>query len=321
MKKKILLLSGDPNSVNSELIFKTWKKLNYSTRKKIYLISSYDLIKAQFKKLKYSIKIVKVKNLKENIKGNNLKIINLDINFKNPFNISKKNRSKFVLNCLNTAHKLALGKEVVGVINCAIDKKLLKKKGTGVTEYLSTKCGVKNDKEVMMIRNKNLSVVPITTHIDVKQVSGKINSRKIVNKIKTVQTWFKDQFKKKPKIGILGLNPHNAELRRDSEERKIIIPAIKKLSNLRYNIKGPLVSDTLFINDYKKFDVIVGMFHDQVLSPFKAIYKFNAINITLGLKYLRVSPDHGTAVNLIGKNKADIKSLIECINFLNKSKK
>ena len=80
------------------------------------------------------------------------------------------------------------------------------------------------------------------------------------------------------------------------------------------------ISDTLFINDYKKFDVIVGMFHDQVLSPFKAIYKFNAINITLGLKYLRASPDHGTAVNLIGKNKVNTQSLIEVRNFLSKFK-
>ena len=80
----------------------------------------------------------------------------------------------------------------------------------------------------------------------------------------------------------------------------------------------PLVSDTIFINDYKKFDVIVGMFHDQVLSPFKALFKFNAINITLGLKYLRVSPDHGVAKNLIGKNIADATSLLQCINFINK---
>ncbi len=319
--KKILLLSGDPNSINSELIFKTWKKLNHSVRKKIYLISSYDLIKAQFKKLKYPLKIIKVKNLSENVKGNYLKIINLDIKFKKPFKISEKDRSKFILNCLNTAHELALNEEVAGVINCAIDKRLLKKEKTGVTEYLASKCKVKSDKEVMLIRNKSLSVVPITTHIDVKEISRKINKKKIVNKIMTINTWFKNNNKKKPKIGILGLNPHNAELRKKSEENKIIIPAIKKLTALKLNIKGPLVSDTLFINDYKKFDVIVGMFHDQVLSPFKAIYKFNAINITLGLKYLRVSPDHGTAVNLIGKNKANTKSLIECINFLSKFKK
>ena len=120
---------------------------------------------------------------------------------------------------------------------------------------------------------------------------------------------------------MLGLNPHNAEFRKNSEENKIIAPVVKKLSKKGYKIKGPLISDTLFIENYKEFDVIVGMYHDQVLSPFKTLFKFDAINITLGLKYLRVSPDHGTAVNLIGKNKANIVSLMRCIDFIKKNKK
>ena len=89
----------------------------------------------------------------------------------------------------------------------------------------------------------------------------------------------------------------------NSEEKKIIIPSIQALKRRGINLIGPLVSDTLFIEDYKKFDVIVGMYHDQVLTPFKTIFKFDAINVTLGLKYLRVSPDHGVAKKLIFKNK------------------
>ena len=79
---------------------------------------------------------------------------------------------------------------------------------------------------------------------------------------------------------------------------------------------GPYSADTIFINDYKKFDVIIGMYHDQVLSPFKALFKFDAINITLGLKYSRMSPDHGTAFNLIKKNKASPESLQKCFSFI-----
>ena len=124
--------------------------------------------------------------------------------------------------------------------------------------------------------------------------------------------------KKKPKIGILGLNPHNAELREKSEEKKIIIPAIKKMRKSGFNVHGPLVADTLFIEDFKKYDVIVGMYHDQVITPFKTIFKFDAINVTLGLKYLRVSPDHGTAINLVGKNNANYNSLLNSIKFINK---
>ena len=125
-------------------------------------------------------------------------------------------------------------------------------------------------------------------------------------------------FKKNAKIGVLGLNPHNAELRKNSEEVDEIIPAIKNLKKLGYKVFGPLVSDTIFINNYRKYDVIVGMYHDQVLTPFKSIFKFKAINLTLGLEYLRVSPDHGVAKDIIKKNKANFQSLLECIKFINK---
>ena len=170
----------------------------------------------------------------------------------------------------------------------------------------------------MMIKGKNLSVCPITTHLDLKDVSKNINSNKIIAKVHTIQNWYKRFYKKKPKIGIMGLNPHNAELRDKSEEVNQIIPAIKKLNKLGFNVKGPLVADTLFVKDYKNFNIIVGMYHDQILTPFKSIYKFNAINVTLGLKYLRVSPDHGVGKDIIKKNIADYSSLLDCIKFINK---
>ena len=122
---------------------------------------------------------------------------------------------------------------------------------------------------------------------------------------------------KRPRIGLLGLNPHNAEFRKGSEEITLIIQSVKSLKK-NINITGPLISDITFVKDYNNYDVIVGMYHDQVLSPFKSIFKFDAINLTLGLKYLRASPDHGTAANLIGKKKADPMSLIKCVEFINK---
>ena len=114
-----------------------------------------------------------------------------------------------------------------------------------MTEYLAEKCKVKDNSEVMLIKNKNFAVSPITTHIDVNEISKKINSKIIFNKIFTIHNWYKDEFKKKPKIGVLGLNPHNAELRVNSEEKRIIIPSILKLKkgcehkrtfNCRYSI-------------------------------------------------------------------------------------
>ena len=169
----------------------------------------------------------------------------------------------------------------------------------------------------MMIYNKKLSVVPLTTHIKIKNISKEINVSLIVKKINTLNLFYKKIFKKKPRIGILGLNPHNSELSKNSEECLKIIPAITILKKKSYDIDGPLVADTIFMNNYKKYDVIVGMYHDQVLAPFKTLFHFNAINITLGLKYLRVSPDHGPATDIVKKDKANYLSLLECVKFIN----
>lgn len=318
MNKKIIILSGDPNSINSELIFKSWKKINSVTKKKIYFISNFNLLKKQFKKLNYRANLLKVKNIFDFPNDKRLKVVDINLKFKNPFGISKKSSAKFIKNSLDYAHNISLKNNVAGIINCPIDKTLFKKNKIGVTEYLAKKCNIKNNKEVMLIWNEKFSVTPITTHIDIREISKKINKNLIINKIKTLNWFFKEKFKRKPRIGIMGLNPHNAELRNDSEEKKIIIPLISKLKNLGISVKGPYVADTVFINEYKNFDVLVGMYHDQVLAPFKTIFKFNAINVTLGLKYLRVSPDHGTSKNIIGRNKANPISLIKCIKFVNK---
>ncbi len=316
--KKIILVSGDPNSINSEILFKSLKKIKKSIKKKIYLISNYKLIQEQLKKLNFSLKICKVKNLNDRNNESALKILNVSLKFNKPFDVSFKNASKFVINSIDLAHNLSLNKNVLGLINCPINKNLLKEKNIGITEVLARKCKIKNNSEVMLIRNKKLAVSPITTHIDVKDISKSIKSQVIINKVLTIHNFYKKFFKKVPKIGILGLNPHNAEMKINSEEKKIIIPSIIKLKRKGVNLNGPLVTDTLFIENFKKYDVLVGMYHDQVLTPFKTIYKFDAINITLGLKYLRVSPDHGVAKKLIFKNKANPNSLIECINFINK---
>jgi len=318
MKKSIIIVGGDPNSINSEIIFKSWKKISKNIKNRIFLISNYKLIKAQFKKLKYPINMKIVKNLNEISRDGKLKIINLDLKFKNPFKVPKKPASNFVINSLNLAHKLALNENVTGIINCAISKNLLNKKDIGVTEFFSSKCKIKKNSEVMLIQNSKFSVSPITTHLDVKQISKNIKKDVIISKVITLNNWFKKTFKKKPRVGILGLNPHNAELRKNSEEITKIIPAINKLKNLKININGPLVADTVFVDEYKSYDVIFGMYHDQILPAFKTIFKFDAINVTIGLNYLRVSPDHGTAKYLIGKNRANIKSFLNCIKFINR---
>ena len=322
MNNKIIIVAGDPNSINTEIINKCWKKINFQIKKNIYLVGNYKLINKQFKKLRIRNKVKKVINFYDRTSPNSLKIIDVPLKFKDPFKIPLNNASKYLITCLDLAHKLAKNKNIKGLINCPIDKKLIMStKKKGVTEFLADKCGITDKSEIMMIHNKNFSVVPLTTHINIKNVSKQINSKLIIKKITSLNHNFKKIFKKKPKIGILGLNPHNGEMKINTEEHLEIQPAISLLKKKKLDIEGPLVADTIFIKDYKKFDVIVGMYHDQVLTPFKTLFHFNAINITLGLDYVRVSPDHGPAVNLIGKNKANYQSLFECIKFINNLKR
>ncbi len=317
MNKKILIVAGDPNSINSEIIYKVWKKISKNTKNNLYLIANYNLYLKQFKRLNFSINIVKVKNINDKVNLSSLKVIDVPLNFKDPFNVNFKEASKYVIKSLNLAYSLVKNKSVRSIINCPINKNLIKSSGKiGVTEFFASKCKVKKSSEVMLIHNKKFSVVPLTTHLDIKDVSKKITSHLMIRKLYTLNKDFKKLFKINPKIAVLGLNPHNSEFKKASEEVRIIRPCVLKLKKKGLKIEGPLVADTIFINKYKNYNVIVGMYHDQVLAPFKTIFKFNAINITLGLSFLRVSPDHGPASELIGKNKADYKSLFQCIKFV-----
>ncbi len=308
MKNLIAITAGEPESINSEIIAKTWNKIRF--KNKLLFIGNYSLLKNQFKKLNFNLPLNLIRELK-NFKKEKLNI--LDVKLSNS-SISKK---KYILNCIDLAHEFSLKGKIKGFITAPINKSVLGKNFLGITEYLAYKNKVKN-KEIMLIYNKKLSVVPLTTHLEIKDIFKNITFSLIKNKILSLSENYKKTFKKNPRIALLGLNPHNSENKSDSVENRIVKPAIIYLKKKKINISGPYSSDTIFMKKNRKnFDVIVGMYHDQVLAPFKTLYEFDAINITLGLKYLRVSPDHGTASNLIGKNIATPQSLISAIKFLN----
>ena len=185
MKKKIIIVAGDPNSINSEIIYKSLKKINNNLKKKIFIISNFKLLKEQFKRLKYNLNLTKVKNLDEIIRGNSVKILDIKLKFNDPFNVSFKHSSNYVIESLELAHKYASEGKALGIINCAINKKLLKKEKIGVTEFLASKSRIKNNSEVMLIYNNKFAVSPITTHIDIKDISRKLR-KNIIEKISTI---------------------------------------------------------------------------------------------------------------------------------------
>ena len=319
MKNLICIISGEPNSINSEIIGKVLKMKKKFNRQNFFIIGNYRLIKKQFDQLKSNIKLKKIIRIDNYDFAKNNFVLDVPLEFKNPFKVPIKNKRSYIMNCFKIAIDLAKKREVAGFINCPINKfETFGLRTMGITEFLAKKEKVLG-KEAMLIYNKSLSVSPITTHIKIKNVSKKITKKNIIDKSLTINNFYKKRFNIKPKIGILGLNPHNFEFRKESEESKTIIPAIKTLKKNKVFVYGPISGDTAFNNQSKKkYDVIIGMYHDQVLSPFKALYNFDAINVTLGLPYIRVSPDHGTGEGIIKKNLANPKSLVECIKFFSK---
>ena len=320
MNKCIAIIAGEPNSISSEIIFKSWKLKNQFIHKPLFVIGSIRLLNLQRKKLKYQIKIKKINDRFRinDLKGEKLPVYDIKYNQKKPFEKISNKSNKYIFKCFDAATKFVKDKKILGFINCPISKEhLFKNKYQGITEFLSKKTGEIGN-EVMLIYNKKLSTSPVTTHIPLSQVNKKISQYKIVKKVKIVNNFYKKIFNKKPNFAILGLNPHNFSLSKKSEEKEIINKAIKTLIKLKIRVTGPVSPDSSFMIFKKyKFDVIIGMYHDQVLAPFKALYNFKAINITLGLPYIRISPDHGVAENITGKKIANPRSLIESIKFFN----
>ncbi|MDC0961550.1 4-hydroxythreonine-4-phosphate dehydrogenase PdxA [Candidatus Pelagibacter sp.] len=314
--KPIIIVAGEPNSIFFELFFKVIKKKINSP---IILIASKKLITKQAKILKKKINFDITNEFEIIQKKNNLKKINLiDVDFKQSSGFSKitTKSNHYIANCFDVAIKLLKNNVSNKFINGPISKKtFLKKKFNGITEYLANKTNTK--KFAMIIYNKNLSVCPLTTHLPIKYVSKKIDKSEIINKVKLIDNFWKKKFNKKVKIGATGLNPHCESIDGFNEDKKIILPTIKKLKKLKYNIEGPLPADTIFLkNNRKKFDLIIGMYHDQVLAPIKTLFEYDAINITIGLPFIRVSPDHGPNESMLGKNKSNYLSLFNSIKFL-----
>ena len=272
--------------------------------------------KNQFKK---KLKILNLKKIND-IYVNNKTINLIDIKLQRS-SISKldiKLKKDYIKSSFDVAFKLIKNGFTNKLINGPINKSsFLDKKYLGITEYISKKFNKKN--VGMLIYNKYLSVCPLTTHLPLKLVAKKVTKNLIEQKIEMINNFYKKHLKIKPKIAVSGINPHCESILRFNEDDKIIKSAIRSKSKNRIDVKGPFPADTLFLKaNRKKFNVILGMYHDQVLTPMKTLFEYDAINITMGLPFLRISPDHGPNEKMIGKNKSNPLSLIRSLDFLDK---
>ena len=318
--KPIIIVAGEPNSVFLEIFFKALKYKKYKSP--MILICSLKILNLQMKKFKIKkrINLLEISKLKSyNLNNKSINLINVNFNQKKVFEKISNTSNRYIQNCFEVAFDLIKNQYSNKFINGPISKKsFLNKKFLGITEFIAKKFSTK--KNAMLIYNKELSVCPVTTHLPLKFVSNSIKKKVIHEKIDLINRFYKKNFNIKPRIGVLGLNPHCETIDKFNEDEKIIKPIIKYLKKSRYNVSGPLSADTAFLkNNRKNFDVILGMYHDQVLTPIKTLFEYDAINITLGLPFTRISPDHGPNQKMLGENISNPLSLIKAISFLEKN--
>ncbi len=220
---------------------------------------------------------------------------------------------------LDRATEAALEGEIDALVTAPLSKASVRLSGArdfmGHTEYLAERS--KTRTFAMMFHSDRLKVALVTTHVPLKQVAASITTRKIVRVTRLANEAVKRLGCSLPRIGVAGLNPHAGEdAAFGDEDEKIVAPAVRQAAEQAMNVEGPMPADTLFHRAYKgEYDLIVAMYHDQALAPFKMIAFDTGVNVTLGLPFVRTSVDHGTAFDIAGRGMASEKSLFEAIKL------
>ncbi len=222
------------------------------------------------------------------------------------------------LDCIQVALRLIKSGKLDVLVTAPVNKHTINQCGcpfTGHTEYLAQACKVKDF--AMMLTGGPFKVVLVTRHIALREVPKALTKEKIYRALRLSVFALKKYFGiSHPRLGVCGLNPHSGdEGILGKEESKIIGPAVRKAKKMAL-IEGPLSADTLFYSALQgKFDAVVAMYHDQGLIPLKTYAFHQGVNLTLGLPFVRTSPDHGSAYDIAGKNKANPGSMIEAIKL------
>jgi len=315
MSKKIAITLGDPGGIGPDICVMMAER--YINKYHI-VITDPTLLLNSSKKLNKKISINELKSIRETPKSGShlINVLPIKLNKKNKPGCMNPENASFVIEAIETAAKGCLNDDFDAMVTGPISKSILNQGGfkiSGHTELLAEIC---NSKSIMMLMNDKLKVTLQTIHMPLKKVPQEITKKNIIEKIKIINYDLINKFGiKKPKILVCGLNPHAGEEGiLGDEEINIIKPAIMSLRKLGINIDGPIPADTAFIDKFiNKYDVIHTMYHDQGLPVIKYDNFSKTTNVTLGLPIIRVSVDHGTATDLVGKGIVNISSFVQSL--------
>lgn len=317
---KAVFTCGDINGIGPEIAIKSFQRLFDKKKNEclIYIAPQnvfefyYDHLKSKFP--------FKYVTVNEEFSHNYLNIIKLNDTIFAPGKISGRSGKISYLSIIKSLELIKAQKADV-LITSPISKEAIYKGGIIIPGHTELLAKFDNSRDyLMMFLSNQIKAALLTIHEPIKNIPELIDESKIISAVKMLNLTAKKDFGiMKPKIALLGLNPHAGENGLiGNEEKEIIIPTIKKLKQ-NYILDGPFVPDAFWGNKiFKKYDIILGMYHDQVLIPFKLLHFNSGVNFTAGLSLIRTSPDHGTAFDIAGKMTADPSSLLNSYYFARK---
>ena len=317
----LILTPGEPAGIGAEITIKSWQ----AGQRDICVIESPNRMADLAAKLGISLSICTITHPDQfTASDESLHVIPIDWPVTPVFGLPNHRNGKVVVDAISTAAAFCRNGSAAGMVTNPIQKATLYKAGfkyPGHTEFLASVASVEPGGPMMMLASNKLRVVPLTTHIPFQEVPNSISKESIITAVQLLDANLKRFFGlSNPRIAIAGLNPHageNGNIGR--EDQDIIQPAITNLQQSGFEVTGPFPSDTLFHPEARKsYDAVIGMYHDQVLIPIKTIDFFGSVNVTLGLNFIRTSPDHGTGLDIAGSGNARPDSLMAAINLARK---
>lgn len=322
-QKVILVSAGDPASISTEITIKAIESSKINNKIKPIIVTNSCLIEECKKIINSDIKVNKIEDVINfsDYKDNYLNIISIEFNEKvlcGKPNIKYANFiENSIIKCVETERRSIAS----AIVTNPISKNIMYRSGfkfQGHTDFLSS-LSIKKKSPVMMLVTNELKTIPLTIHVPIENVPKLISKDLIELTVNIARESLVSLFNiPKPRIVVTGLNPHageNGDI--GIEEKKIIIPALNNVKN-KHNcfLIGPVSADSVFSSKKRcGYDVVICMYHDQALIPIKTLDFFGGVNVTLGLDFIRTSPDHGTGFDIAGKNIANPQSLTSAINL------
>jgi 4-hydroxythreonine-4-phosphate dehydrogenase len=324
MAKPLALTSGEPAGIGPDIAIKAWLRRNELKLPSFYLLGDRDLFARRAKALGLEIKLTDVRA--EDAPGafaDALPVVATGHAATARPGQPDGTSADAALASIRQAVADVIAGRASAVVTNPIAKSVLYQAGfrhPGHTEFLAelAAAGGQSPQPVMMLWSPALAVVPVTIHLPLRDAIGRLSSDLIVSTIRIVVSDLKARFGLvSPRIAVSGLNPHAGEYGSlGSEDEAIVAPAVEILRNEGIKIRGPLPADTMFHDAARKtYDCAICMYHDQALIPIKTIAFDDAVNVTLGLPFVRTSPDHGTAFDIAGTGKANPSSLVAALRL------